>query len=91
MDVIELLKYGLLFCVIFTISQYLVNSMYCDALKKMYKQESHIENDEELSNIMSYQIRLVESKQEALRNVAICWAVLSGLTIIYVFFDYVAP
>lgn len=91
MDALKLLEFGLFFCVIFSISQYFANSMYCGALKEMYKQESHIKDDEELSHIMSYQVRLAKSKQEALRNVIFCWTVLSGLTIIYVFFDGILP
>ena len=87
MDTMKLLEFGIFFCVIFTISQYFANYMYCGALKEMYKKESHIENEEELSHIMSYQIRVVESKKESIRNVAFCWAVLFGLMIIYVFFD----
>jgi hypothetical protein len=91
MDALKLLEFGLFFCVIYSVSQYFANYMYCGALKEMYKQESHIEDEEELSHIMSYQIRLAEAKQEALRYVAFCWSVLFGLMIIYVFFDGVLP
>ena len=84
----DIFQYSIIFCIAFSITQYIVNHLYCGALKEMYKQESHIEDEDELANIMSYQIKLAEAKQDAFRNVVFCWLVLFSLIIIHVFFDF---
>jgi len=80
-----LLKYGIIFCIIFSIAQYVANYLFCGAIKEMYKQESYIDDDEELSHLMGYRIAVGRAYRDTLRNIAFCWAVFFAIVIIYLF------